>query len=183
MPIGGNRLSDAISPDQNICFVIMPISDVDGYEKGHFSRVYEDIIVKTLDDVKFSAVRADKILESHDLYEDIFYRLRNSKLVICDISSLNSNVLIELGFRKAIDKPYVVIKDEKTQAPSDISQQRWFGYDSNLRYDEVVRFRSELLKVIRKALAEWHASSPSRSAEIDERIQAALHEAMDGGTC
>lgn len=27
------------------CFVIMPISDVDGYPKGHFNRVYDYIIV------------------------------------------------------------------------------------------------------------------------------------------
>jgi len=26
------------------CFIIMPISDIDGYDKGHFSRVYDDII-------------------------------------------------------------------------------------------------------------------------------------------
>lgn len=26
------------------CFVIMPISDVDGYPKGHFDRVYKHII-------------------------------------------------------------------------------------------------------------------------------------------
>ena len=25
------------------CFVIMPISDVDGYPKGHFNRVYDYI--------------------------------------------------------------------------------------------------------------------------------------------
>lgn len=26
------------------CFVIMPIGDCDGYNSGHFTRVYEDII-------------------------------------------------------------------------------------------------------------------------------------------
>ena len=26
------------------CFIIMPISDVDGYQKGHFNRIYEHII-------------------------------------------------------------------------------------------------------------------------------------------
>ena len=26
------------------CFVIMPISDADGYDKGHFNRVYEYLI-------------------------------------------------------------------------------------------------------------------------------------------
>jgi hypothetical protein len=30
--------------DNNICFVIMPISDIPTYEKGHFNRVYEYII-------------------------------------------------------------------------------------------------------------------------------------------
>lgn len=27
------------------CFVIMPISDVDGYPKGHFDRVFRHIII------------------------------------------------------------------------------------------------------------------------------------------
>jgi hypothetical protein len=26
------------------CFIIMPISDQEGYEKGHFSRVYKHLI-------------------------------------------------------------------------------------------------------------------------------------------
>ena len=26
------------------CFVIMPISDAEGYDKGHFTRVYEHLI-------------------------------------------------------------------------------------------------------------------------------------------
>ena len=27
------------------CFVIMPIADCEGYEKGHFAHVYDDICV------------------------------------------------------------------------------------------------------------------------------------------
>jgi hypothetical protein len=30
--------------DDPICFVIMPISDIPGYEAGHFGRVYEHIL-------------------------------------------------------------------------------------------------------------------------------------------
>jgi hypothetical protein len=28
----------------NDCFIIMPIADQEGYDKGHFNKVYEDIL-------------------------------------------------------------------------------------------------------------------------------------------
>ena len=31
------------------CFVLMPIADCDGYEKGHFAHVYDDIIKPAID--------------------------------------------------------------------------------------------------------------------------------------
>lgn len=37
----------AMSEDQKECFVIMPISDAEGYDKGHFTRVYYDIILNS----------------------------------------------------------------------------------------------------------------------------------------
>ncbi|RZK10046.1 MAG: hypothetical protein EOO43_20685 [Flavobacterium sp.] len=38
--------------EYNDCFIIMPIADPDGYEKGHFRRVYEDIF-------KIACIKAD----------------------------------------------------------------------------------------------------------------------------
>lgn len=43
------------------CFVIMPISDADGYDKGHFERVYEDIIKPAIEKTEFVARRADEV--------------------------------------------------------------------------------------------------------------------------
>jgi hypothetical protein len=34
----------AMSEDKKKCFVIMPISDAEGYDKGHFTRVYEHLV-------------------------------------------------------------------------------------------------------------------------------------------
>ena len=33
-----------MSEDKKECFVIMPISDAEGYDKGHFTRVYEHLV-------------------------------------------------------------------------------------------------------------------------------------------
>ena len=37
-------MDEAVEAKLKTCFVIMPISDVDGYEKGHFIRVYDYLI-------------------------------------------------------------------------------------------------------------------------------------------
>lgn len=37
-------MDEVVEAKLKTCFVIMPISDVDGYEKGHFIRVYDYLI-------------------------------------------------------------------------------------------------------------------------------------------
>ena len=46
--------------DKGECFVIMPISDPEGYEEGHFRRVYEDILAPAIAAAGFIPVRADE---------------------------------------------------------------------------------------------------------------------------
>ena len=41
------------------CFVIMPIGDCDGYNSGHFTRVYEDIIKLNLN--RYEVTRLPKL--------------------------------------------------------------------------------------------------------------------------
>ena len=35
------------------CFIMMPISDAEGYDKGHFTRVYEHLIKPAVMDAGF----------------------------------------------------------------------------------------------------------------------------------
>lgn len=41
------------------CFVIMPIADCEGYEKGHFAHVYDDIIKPAIDKTAFKAIQSN----------------------------------------------------------------------------------------------------------------------------
>lgn len=43
------------------CFVVMPITDPEGYDKGHFTKVYEDIFKPACDAAGFKPVRADEV--------------------------------------------------------------------------------------------------------------------------
>ncbi|MFD3001421.1 hypothetical protein ACFS7Z_13700 [Pontibacter toksunensis] len=124
-------------PKGKTCFVIMPISDAEGYEPGHFKRVYEYIIKPACTKAGFTPVRADDIKKTNVIVIDILQRLLNSDMAICDLSSRNPNVLYELGVRQAFDMPVSFIKDEVTERIFDIQGFRDIPYNSSLRIDEV----------------------------------------------
>lgn len=119
------------------CFVIMPISDVDGYEPGHFTRVYEYLIKPACEQAGFEPIRADGTAKADIIMVDILQKILDCDMAICDLSSRNPNVFYELGFRQAFNKKTVLIKDTKTDMPFDTSAIRTITYNNNLRIDEV----------------------------------------------
>lgn len=132
------------------CFVIMPISDVDGYDKGHFTRVYEYIIKPACKNAGFEPIRADDTSKANVIIVDILQQILKADMAICDISSRNANVFYELGFRQAFNKKTVLIRDNKTAMPFDISSVRTLSYNANLRIDEVNNSVSEITKALQE---------------------------------
>lgn len=133
---------------QKTCFVIMPISDVDGYEKGHFGRVYEYLIKPACEAVGYKVDRADDTPKTNMIILDILQKAVKYDMAICDISSRNANVFYELGFRQAFNMKTVLIKDKKTVMPFDISSIRTLSYSESLRIDEVEKGRADIQKAL-----------------------------------
>lgn len=127
------------------CFVIMPISNVDGYEAGHFDRVYEYLIKPAIESAGYVAGRSDKANKTDYIVISIIQKIMNSDVVVCDMSSKNPNVLYELGIRHAFDKPVIITKDKKTDRIFDIDGLRYIEYDHSLRIDNVKK-EIDLLK-------------------------------------
>ncbi|MBM6550714.1 hypothetical protein [Marinomonas ostreistagni] len=130
------------------CFIIMPIADADGYEKGHFLRVYEDIVKPAVQDSGFVATRADEVKETNFIHLDILKKLIDAPIAICDLSSRNPNVLFELGIRQAFDKPVVLIQEKGTPKIFDIGPLRYLEYDKGMKYHDVLRTQKELSEAI-----------------------------------
>ena len=119
------------------CFIIMPIADMDGYEKGHFDRVYKHLISPACLKAGYKAVRADDVDKSNYIVVDIMTKVANADMAICDLSGKNPNVMFELGFRQAFNLPTVLLKDKKTSSIFDIQGLRYTTYDESLRIDQV----------------------------------------------
>lgn len=147
---------------QKKCFVIMPISDVDGYPNGHFDRVFEYIIVPACKQVGYDAIRADGTAKTNVIIVDILKNALSCDMAICDLSARNPNVFYELGFRQAFNKKTVLMIDEKTDRPFDISAIRSFLYQSSLRIDLV---RDAVDKLV-KALEETEAMEENETNSL-----------------
>lgn len=144
------------------CFVIMPISDVDGYPKGHFDRVYKHIIEPACRLVGYEPIRADETSKTNVIIVDILKNILDSDMAICDLSARNPNVFYELGFRQAFNKKTVLMKDEKTDRPFDISAIRSFEYQSSLRIDLV----NEAIEKLARSLTETEAMAEEETNSL-----------------
>jgi len=63
------------------------------------------------------------------IMDDLLKRMKESSLCIADISGNNPNVLWELGYAMALEKPVIIISQDVETAPFDVSTFRMLTYD------------------------------------------------------
>lgn len=117
------------SPKKKHCFIIAPIStpeDIRGLYRGdekHFEHVLEQLIVPAVEKAGFKPI-LPKMEGSDVIHASIIRHLEEAPLVLCDISSLNPNVMLELGIRTSLNKPVCIVRDDLTRddrVPFDVS--------------------------------------------------------------
>lgn len=134
--------------DKEKCFVIMPISDQGDYPKGHFTKVYEQIIKPAVEDAGYIPYRVDENKISDTIINKIFDAIQECPMAICDLSNRNPNVLYELGLRQAYDKPVVLIQDNITENIFDVSGISTIYYQSDRLYENVLEAREKIKDAI-----------------------------------
>lgn len=111
-------------------FVIGPIGDKDAadgsnarvvYEQG--IQIFEEVIEPACKAFGLEPVRADMISRTGEIPEQIFRQLRDSPVVIADLTGANPNVMYELGLRHTTGKVTVQI-GEKDRLPFDVAAIR-----------------------------------------------------------
>ena len=116
-PIVVNPDFPKIGPDAPKCFVVSPLDGND----PRILEVYERLIVPACADAGFDAQPAEKIgkhsrrTPGSDRLEAIKEQLRNAPMVVAYLGSpspsYNINVIFEIGFRLAMQKPIVLISE------------------------------------------------------------------------
>lgn len=83
--------------------------------------------VNELQDIEL--YRVDEGHGAVDIMEDLLHHMREASLCIADISGNNPNVLWELGYAMALEKPVIIVSQEIEKAPFDVASFRKLPYD------------------------------------------------------
>lgn len=163
------------------CFILMPISDQDGYKTGHFKRVYEQILQPACVKAGYTPIRADDVKQTNLIHLDILQRLLDAPMALCDLSTRNPNALFELGIRQAFDKPVVLVQEVGTKSIFDIAPIRYTEYRNDLYYEEVLQDQENIANAIKETEKEFKSGqginsivkllSLTKSASLPESLE------------
>jgi hypothetical protein len=83
-------------------------------------------------------VRADEITQSVRITDDVYEQIETARFLIADVTGMNPNVNYELGLSHALDKDVIVLRQDGSSIPFDISGIRYLPCALN-ELDELAR--------------------------------------------
>ena len=116
--------------DSKNVFVLMPFED-------QFQTIYHNVIKPLIESLGYSVSKADQDLRIGSVIEQIQESIRNSFLIIADVSGKNSNVFYEIGFSHGLKREVLVITQNEDDIPFDISHIRHFKYAYNPNFEDL----------------------------------------------
>lgn len=129
--------------DKNV-FVIMPFSPAKTCTEAEWAQIYETIFRPAIEECGYLCERTRP--ETGSLIRTIIEKLKNSTIVLADLTDRNPNVLYELGVRHSISKRTIMVAQSIDDIPSDLRGFWTITYGT--RQWEVDKFRSDIKRII-----------------------------------
>lgn len=127
-------------------------------------KTYRTIIKPVFENLGFLCYRADDIKHSGVIDIPMYENILKADFVLADISTLNPNVLYELGIRHAVRKSTTLIIAEKELTyPFDLNHILIDSYEhlgSAIDYEEVIRFQKHLSEKVSYLMEHPAIDSP-----------------------
>jgi hypothetical protein len=128
-------------------FVIMPFSDY------YLKELYVDVIKPTVDEGnKLIAHHAGETSGPGIIIKDVEKDISESKVVIADITECNRNVYYEVGYAHASKIPTILLVQEGTPLPFDVSGYRCIFYQNTIAGKEKIirRLREYIVEILER---------------------------------
>ena len=118
-----------------------------------FSAEFEDVykaIKLACDSAQVTHIRVDEIYKPSKIADDIFAAIARSRLVICDLTGKNPNVLYETGLAHALNAEVIILTQNDNDVPFDLRHFRFFPYLNN--GEGLQKLQADLKRIIRESL-------------------------------
>lgn len=123
-------------------FVIMPFSN-------EFMDVWRGGIEKAAKTEGFKPIRIDMINKSTNITDDIVESIVKCNLAIIDVTNNNPNVMFELGYAIAKEKPLIIISQSADDLPFDIRNIRSIIYTNT--WSGIEELRDQVQSFLRES--------------------------------
>lgn len=133
---------ETVNP-QNICGVVMPISPTPNRGSLHWERV-QQLLHRAIRSAGLEPQNVWDGSASDRITARILKNLFAAPILVCDISELNPNVMLELGMRLTSRKPTVVVVEEGGKIPFDIGDFEALKYPIDLNIIDMEYFLEKL---------------------------------------
>lgn len=121
-------------------------------DKNHWNEVYRGLILPAVSRAGLQCERDDDDPTSRLITENIWQKIEQCDVILCDLSAHNPNVYLELGWTLRADKRFVLIKDDITQFNFDLNQIYTYEYSHLLQPSSIERSIGELADVIKATI-------------------------------
>lgn len=126
-------------------FVLMPFEEP-------FNSYYEKIIKPSIEKAGIKCLRADEIYEPGDIPEQIYDKLKRSKIIVADITKENMNVIYEVGVAHTYERDVIFLTQKKPEAaPFYVRHHRIIQYNAD-KDGWQLKLEEELIKYIKSLL-------------------------------
>lgn len=153
------------------CFVVMPFASelLPVYEKAikplfEESSFAEEFVCWRVDEVRLAVPMR--------ITDQIIHKIRDCAFMIADITDSNPNVMFEIGYAVALERPIVIINQNIASSPFDIKDYRQIPYKTS--DDGLNKLRTELRKTIQDIIptfSHWHLHR-LKYGSLEEQINA-----------
>ena len=140
------------------CFIITPIGALGSETFTKAMGLIDAVIDPVLIELGMKAMPANRMQDLGSINKQLIKRVIEDRLVIANLTGLNPNVMYELAIRHGARKPVIIMAENGTRLPFDITDQRTIFYSDTLSGVEVAK--DELKKKIEFALKDENPDNP-----------------------
>jgi hypothetical protein len=155
---------------QKKCFIISPIDHEGSAVRRATDGLIDTVIQPVLNELNISFTVSHKILDPGSITNQIIEHLLNDDLVIANLTGLNPNVMYELAVRHSCAKSTVIVAENGTTLPFDVSSERTLFYINDMQgcNDLKVSLRSAVESAL---IDEEHVDNPVYRVVKDSAIR------------
>ena len=123
--------TDPKKPEKK-CFVVTPIGDGTSSTRRAADGLILSVLVPELEPRGYQVYASHQVPSAGSITNQIISSLLNDDLVIANLTELNPNVMYELAVRHAVRKPVIVMAENGTRLPFDVSAERTIFYSNDM---------------------------------------------------